>query len=190
MSDPTQSELAALAAKLSTGQETTVEDFRWLAERALNLWHGAGEALEERRSEQELHDYYANLPDDIAFRDAGLEPPKQVRNFKLNESLKFLMPNRRPADRMKAFRDYLTQTDFMFLFWGLDPQDAEEIPTDEQIQRIRESGLHYHSLMRIAEHFLPWLESHIKSKRSEAGRAGGRVKKPARKKAAKKKREL
>lgn len=187
MTDPTQSELAALAAKLATGQESTAEDFRWLAERALNLWRGAGEALSERRSDQELFDYYANLPDDIAFRDAGLEPPKRVRNFKLDEALRFLMPNRRPADRMKSFRDYLTQTDFMVTFRGLDPREADEIPTDEQIKRIRESGLHFNSLMVIAQDFLPWLKNDLSNKRKQSGEMGGKVKRPKRKTSAKKK---
>ena len=183
MSEPTQSELAALAARLATGEESTVEEYHWLAVRALKLWIGAGEALRIHLDEQETAEHYANLPADYAFRDAGLEPPKLKRSFTLDEALKLLMPGKPPADRMKAFRDYLTQTGFMVLFCGLDPDEADEIPVEDQIERIRKSGLPYDLLMVMAHDFLLWLKKDAKHKRAKAGRIGGKAGKGLKRKA-------
>jgi hypothetical protein len=172
MSDPTQAELAALTATLATGTERTVDEFHRLAERALNLWHGAGWALQickERRENPERLRAEWNT----SFRRAGLEPPEVGRTFKLAKALAFLMPSKGVPERMKALRDFLTAT----VESDLSPQEA--VPCE--IEALRERGFNYGQFCRFAERFLPWLESDARRKKALAGGIGGKAR-PAKKK--------
>lgn len=188
--NPTQSELAALAAKLATGEESTAEDFRWLAERALNLWHGAGEALlirAERRSIPER----IRRERDACFLRTGLEPPEAGKRFTFEEALAYLMPKKKTDDRVKKLRDYLKAEA------GIDPMAFLQSPegagasvedrANGEMARLRGRGFDYGQFCRFAERFLPWLENDISTKRAQAGKTGGKAKKPKGKKAAKKK---
>lgn len=176
MTDPTQSELAALAAKLATGEESTAEDFRWLAERALNLWHGAGEALlirAERRAVPET----LRAGRDAAFLRAGLEPPEAGKRFTLKEALAYLMPKKKTDDRVKKLRDYLKAE------IGIDPMAFLQSPEEAgasvedrangEMARLRCREFDYGQFCRFAERFLPWLENDISTKRAQAGKTGG-----------------
>ena len=180
MNDPTQSELAALAAKLATGEESTAEEFRWLAERALNLWHGAGEAL-SIRSERRAVPEKIRAGRDAAFRRARLKPPEVGKGFTFEKALAYLMPKPRPADRVKAVRDYLkdeaVRDPAAFLQSVEEAGASVEDRAAREIERLRQLGFQYGQFCHFAERFLPWLENRTRATRAEAGSAGGRAKK-------------
>lgn len=167
MSDPTQSELAALTATLATGTERTVDEFHRLAERALNLWDGAGFALQIRKDRRELPEMI-RAEWNAAFHRAGLEAPEAGRAFTLPEALKFLMPIKPPADRMKALRDFLAAT-------------VESDLPSEEIGNLKKRGFEYGQFCRFAKRFLPWLKNDARQKKAKAGRAGGKARGPKKK---------
>lgn len=196
MSDPTQSELAALAAKLSTGQESTVDEYHRLAERALALWEGAGWALRIRADRRENPER-VRAERDAAFLRAGLEPPETMGDFSVAKALALLMPKARAGDRTNALRRFLIEAaerdPLAFVGdgdtippGGINIEAYSPQPTDErwlrEMERLRLAGFKGGQFPAFAERFLPWLEKDLAAKRAEAGRAGGRKPKGAKKK--------
>ena len=197
---PTHDRLAILAATIATGNEVTEEDFVRLGERALSIWWGAARALKARKDRCEIlqreriRQEAKNPPPspfhrdhETAFNRAGIKPPKGRYDYTLTKALSDVMPKKANADRVKAFRDYVkwlceSGSDLLISLsadkGGMTCNDATgsiNQDTESAMAGFRARGFDYRQFKLFAENFLPWLESHTKRKRSEAGRAGGKA---------------
>ena len=181
--EPTQAELAILAASLSTGNESSEEACLRLAERALAIWDGAGEALRNRAKRRAFPERTRETWG-AAFLQAGLQPPEVGQSFSFMDGLTYLMPKREEEEQVKLIRDHLLAEAGRSAHHFAQTTEEEGLPAEDraicEMERLRVNGFDYGSFCRFAERFLPWLKNDLSVKRATAGRAGG--KKPRAKK--------
>lgn len=186
-SNPTQFELASLAATLASNFEAGKADFKAICDDAYRLWNAAGETLQEQRHLQSILDAAMAKREEF---DASIRFPKSFPcSFK--ETLIALMPKQDAADRLPLFKEFLRW--WLWVSFYLEPpsEGREMVPHCEQISRSMEvsddevldelSNLRdLHSTEQqfraMALMFHQWEPEYSAFRRSAAGRAAAKAK--------------
>lgn len=127
--NPTHYELAAIAATISRTGDTPGAT----ATRALDLWKACGKALAEAaKVAAHCDEYTQRITSELAPLE-GLEP------YTTEKLLKAAMPNSKPEDRAKKFRDYLRRN--IALHSNLAGDELETVVA-RTLERDRQGNLH------------------------------------------------
>ena len=116
--NPTHYELTTIAAAMSRAGDTPAAT----ASRALDLWNACGTALaKSAKVAAHCDDYAQRITSELAPLE-GLEP------YTLEKLLRAAMPNSKPEDRAKKFRDYTRRN--ISYHHGLAGDELENLVAD------------------------------------------------------------
>jgi hypothetical protein len=174
---PSVTDIAIIAAILSTGEQFSGHPNRILPETALSLWEACKEEREHRIEFLTLR----------SFAQKKDTPPELLPNPKkypvgLDEFLRLALPKKRPADRMKLYRESLRldirHTRSYQRLGGVVPIESVPIPSDSEvadvIARHRETGFdesQFQPCLITLRKFADWEQRQNRKKRAKAGSA-------------------
>lgn len=127
--NPTHYELATIAATMSRAGDTPAAT----ATHALDLWKACGKALAEAAQvAAHCDEYTQRITSELAPLE-GLEP------YTTEKLLRAAMPNSKPEDRAKKFRDYIRRN--IAFHNNLDGDELEAVLA-QTLERDRQGNLH------------------------------------------------